>query len=101
MPRDRPILESSFISTHECLTAQENLVAVTFIEGEIIRIANERNFAGILTNNTSELTQQLATHVFGYETLLDYQVNQFELDGRKPFVTVPDSVNTLLQFKRT
>lgn len=99
LPRDKPILEGSFIATHDCLSAQDNVIAVTFIENEVIRIAKERNLAGILANNTNSLTQQLATHVLGYNTYLTYQVNQFTLGDRKPFATVPDSVIALVQFK--
>lgn len=92
-------MECNYIATHECLSTQENVISVTFIENEIIRIAKERNCAGVFSNNTNPLTQQLATHVFDYDTLFDFQVNQFEIDGRKPFATVPDEVNTLIQFK--
>lgn len=92
-------MECSYVGTHDGLSAQENVIAVTFIENEVIRVAKERNCAGVFSSNTNPLTQQLATHVFKYTTLVDYQVNQFEFDGRRPFATVPDSVNALFQFK--
>lgn len=92
-------MECSFVGTHDCLSAQENVIAVTVIENEVIRIAKERNLAGIFSSNTNPLTQQLATHVFGYKTLVDFQINQFEFDGRRPFSTLPDSANALYQFK--
>lgn len=69
------------------------------MENEIIRMAKESNCSGIISVNTSELTQQLGEHVFRYKTLFDIQVNQFEIDGRTPFATVPDSVHSLVQFK--
>lgn len=75
------------------------MIAVTFMENEIIRLAREQNCSGVISVNTSELTQQLGEHVFGYETLFDIQVNQFEIDGRTPFATVPDAVHSLVQFK--
>lgn len=99
LPRDRPIWYANFVATHECLSPQENVIAVTFMENEIIRLAREQNCSGIISVNTSELTQQLGEHVFGYETLFDIQVNQFEIDGRTPFATVPDAVHSLVQFK--
>lgn len=99
LPRDRPIWYANFVATHECLNAQENVIAVTFMENEIIRMAKEYNCSGIISVNTSELTQQLGQHVFGYKTLFDIQVNQFEDDGRRPFATVPDEVHSLVQFK--
>lgn len=99
IPRDRPIWYANFVATHECLSPQENVIAVTFMENEIIRMAKELNCAGVISVNTSELTQQLGEHVFGYKTLFDIQVNQFQIDGRRPFATVPDSVHTLVQFK--
>lgn len=93
-------MENSFVATHECLNAQENIAVVTFIEIESIRLAKERNFYGIFVINSNELTQQLDESVFGYETLLDFQVNHFVLDGKKPYTEVPDSVRWIVQFKR-
>ena len=69
------------------------------METEVIRMAKEKNCCGVICVNTSELTQQLGEHVFGYDTLLDYQVNQFDCDGRTPFSTVPDAVHAMVQFK--
>lgn len=44
--------------------------------------------------------QQLATDVYGYETLLDYQINQYVApDGSKPFGAADDSVRALVQWK--
>lgn len=88
------------MGTHECLSAQENIVAMTFMESEVIRLAKERNCCGILTTNTNALTQQLARNVFGYETMLDYQVNQYISDGQKPFGTAPESYRAIVQWKK-
>lgn len=88
------------MGTHECLNARENIVAMTFMESEVIRVANTRNCYGIFATNTNELTQQLACNVFGYETMLDYQVNQYVSDKNKAFRTAPDCYRALVQFKK-
>lgn len=87
------------MGTHESLNAQENVVAMTFMESEVIRLANDRNCCGILTTNTNALTQQLARNVFGYKTLLDYQVNQYVSNNKKPFGNAPDSYRAIVQWK--
>lgn len=93
-------MENCFIATHESLNAQENIAVVTFIENETVRLANERNFWGIFTHNTNGLTQQLAQSVFKYETLIDFQVNQFVYNDRKPFAIVSDSIHWMIQWKK-
>lgn len=87
-------------STHESLSAQENIVAMTVMENETIRIAKENNFWGILTMNTSALTNQLASHIFGYETLLDHRANEYIVDGKRPFASAPDSCHNFVQWKK-
>ena len=59
------------MATHECLNAQENVMAVTFMEYETMRLAKEHGFHAIISNNSHPLTQQLARFVFQYETLFD------------------------------
>lgn len=87
------------MGTHEMLSAQENVVAVSFMESEVIRLAKERNCCGILSTNTNALTQQLAHNVYGYKTMFDYQMNQFVFDGKKPFATAPDNYRAIVQWK--
>lgn len=100
LPKDRPILHSFMMGTHDSLNPQENIVAMTFMEGEVLRLAREKECCGILTTNTNALTQQLARNVFEYETLLDYQVNQYLSDGNKPFGTAPDDYRAIVQWKK-
>lgn len=88
------------MGTHESLNAQENVVAMTFMESEVIRMAMERNCCGILTTNTNALTQQLARNVFGYKTMLDYQINQYVCNNEKPFGNAPDSYRAIVQWKQ-
>lgn len=88
------------MGTSADLTPQENIVVINFMENQSLAIARQRHFLGIMTTNTSALTQQLATHVYGYETLLDYQINQYVCkDGFKPFGRAPDNQRALVQWK--
>lgn len=94
-------LYSSLLVTHERLDAKENVMLTTFMENETIRLANEKLCCGILTRNTNPVTQQLAVDVFGYETILDYQINQYiTKDGEKPFGSAPDSDRAIMQWKQ-
>lgn len=88
------------MGTDESLDARENIAVMTFMESEVIRLATAKQCAGILTTNTNALTQQLAHDMYGYETLLDYQVNQYELNGTKPFGTAPDHYRAIVQWKK-
>jgi hypothetical protein len=46
-------------------------------------------------------SQQLCQNVYGYEQLLDYQVNQYVAsDGSKPFHEAPDSQRAILGWRR-
>lgn len=99
MPTDKRILESCFVATCESLNAQENVMAVTFMENETLRLAKEHGFHAIISNNSHPLTQQLARFVFHYETLFDYQINKFVIDGRHPFDGVPDEVHAHVQLR--
>lgn len=100
LPKDRPILHSFMMGTHESLNPQENIEAMTFMESEVLRLAIEKECCGILTTNTNALTQQLARNVFDYETLLDYQVNQYLSGGNKPFGAAPDHYRAIVQWKK-
>lgn len=76
-------------------------MVVTLIENETIRLAKEKKFYGILTTNSSPITQQLAENVFGYETVFDIQINQYTTaDGSKLFNRAPDSYHALIQWKK-
>lgn len=45
------------MGTHAELNPQENIACMHFMEHEVLRLAKEKQFAGILTTNTSPLTQ--------------------------------------------
>lgn len=100
LPIDQPIMHSILMGTSDTLDSRENIAVVTFMENEVITLAKAKKCAGILATNTNALTQQLACHIYDYETLLDYQVNEYELDGMKPFAAAPDHYRALVQWKK-
>lgn len=100
LPTDKPIFDNNLVVTCESLSAQENIALVTFIENESVRLAKERNFYGILALNSNELTQQLASSIFNYEVLLEYQVNKFTVEDQQPFAILPDSTHWVVHWKK-
>lgn len=46
------------------LDAKENVAVVQFMEKEILRIAKEKQFSGVLSTNTNPLTQVLTINAF-------------------------------------
>lgn len=94
------ILHSFMMGTCAELSAQENIEAMHFMESEVLKIAIRRNFAGILTTNTSPLTQQLGSNVYKYETMLDYKINQYVYsDGSRPFGKAGDDQRVIVHWK--
>lgn len=53
----RKIFHSFMMGTHSSLSAQENVSVMHYMEEQVIRVAKENNYAGILTTNTNPLTQ--------------------------------------------
>lgn len=71
-----------------------------FMDNEVIKLAKRKSFRGILATNTSPLTQQLDSDVFGYKTLHEYQINQYVYhDGSKPFEKAANTVKVKVQWK--
>lgn len=88
------------MGTNPTLNARENVSVMQFMEEETLRLGRARNFAGVLTVNTSPLTQQFGKDVYGYQVLLDYQVNKYAApDGAKPFGKAPDSQRAMVCWK--
>lgn len=109
------------MGTSSELNAQENIAVMYFMEDEVLKVADRNNFVGIFTTNTNPLTQvdtarfsanyknaylenlcfqQLGTSVYGYEVLLDYQVNQYVYhDGTMPFGAAPDDQRAIVHYK--
>ncbi|CAH1101373.1 unnamed protein product [Psylliodes chrysocephalus] len=91
LPPEKGVTFNAFLmAVHSSLTPKENVAVIEFLEAEVINVARSRRFRGILTTNVNPLTQQLS-EIFGYQTMLDYQVNQFvSRDNTKPFELAPD-----------
>lgn len=51
------IFHCNMMATNSTLAPKENVSVMQYMEEEVLRIARNRNFAGILTTNTSPLTQ--------------------------------------------
>nr|QNH91384.1 ebony [Harmonia axyridis] len=101
LPKEKnKTLHCHMMGTHSSLTSRENILVIQFMEEEVYKLAKNKGFEGILTVNTSPLTQQLGRDVFKYEVLQDYQVNQYVApDNTKPFGLAPDSQRALIQWK--
>lgn len=50
-------MHSFMMATSSDLNAQENIAVMHFMESEVLKLAQRKYFAGILTTNTSPLTQ--------------------------------------------
>ncbi|KAJ8715460.1 hypothetical protein PYW07_009942 [Mythimna separata] len=101
LPRGKgTILHSFMMATAESLTPRENVAAIRALENATMNVAKERGFLGVFTTNTSPLTQQLGTDVLGYQTLLDYQINQYvDPNGDRIFGKAPDDMRAVVCWK--
>lgn len=94
------IVHNFMMTTHGDLSPAENVILMREMEEYCLRIARKKEYVGIFTTNTSPLTQQLGIDVYGYETLLTYQVNQYVApDGTKPFGRAQDSQVAICSLK--
>ena len=94
------IIHNSMMATCSDLNFAENVLVMSQMEDYCLQLAQRKGYAGIFTTNTSPLTQQLGTDVYDYETMLVYQVNQYETsDGSKPFDKAPDSQVAICSLK--
>lgn len=95
------LFHAGMMGTSGRLSAQENIAAVHCMERAVLRMAHAKGFANVFTTNTSPLTQQLACHVHGYETVARVQVNRWQTaDGWRPFAEATDDQAALVQMKR-
>ncbi|KAJ8964557.1 hypothetical protein NQ314_004859, partial [Rhamnusium bicolor] len=77
-PGKGTVLHSFMMATHSSLSPKENVAVMQFMEDE-----------------------QLGTDVYKYETMLNYQVNQYiASDNTKPFGLAPDDQRAIVQWKR-
>ncbi|XP_003706624.1 nonribosomal peptide synthetase ebony [Megachile rotundata] len=94
------IIHNFMMTTSGDLNPAENVIMMKVMEEYCLKLAQRKEYAGIFTTNTSPLTQQLGTDVFGYETMLTYQVNKYNApDGTKPFGEAPDSQLAICSLK--
>lgn len=94
------VLHSFMMGTNSQLSPAENVAVMQYMEQENLRLARTVGFVGIFTTNTSPLTQQLGTDVFGYKVLKEYRVNHYIApDGTKPFGKAPDSQTISVSWK--
>ncbi|EFN81121.1 hypothetical protein EAI_00160, partial [Harpegnathos saltator] len=94
------IIHNFMMSTSSELNAAQNVLIMRQMEEHCLELIKREKYVGIFTTNTSPLTQQLGTDVYGYETLLTYQVNKYEApDGSKPFGKAPDSQLAICSLK--
>lgn len=88
------------MATSAKLTSSETIEVIQKMEETNLDIAKRKGFAGLFTTNTNPFRQQLASSVYGYRTLADYQINKYvHRDGTKPFRNAPDSQKVLVQWK--
>jgi len=51
------LIHSFMMGTSEEVDESENVVVIEYMEEYVLRLAKEKNFLGIMTTNTSALTQ--------------------------------------------
>lgn len=94
------VFHNFVIGTSAKLTPQENIEAIQKMEEVNLDIARRKGFIGIFATNTSPLTQQLASSIYGYKTCVNYQINKYvDRDGTKPFGKAPDSQSVMVHWK--
>lgn len=96
----KQVLHSFMMATSSDLDSIENIAVMHFMENEVLKLAKRESFSGILTTNTSPLTQQLGGDVYGYKSMHEYPINQYVYhDGSKPFGKAPDSKTVIVHWK--
>ncbi|XP_076622830.1 nonribosomal peptide synthetase ebony [Colletes latitarsis] len=94
------IIHNFMMTTSSDMNPAENVILMKEMEEYCLELAKRKEYAGIFTTNTSPLTQQLGMDVFGYETMLTYQVNKYSApDGTKPFGKAPNSQLAICSLK--
>lgn len=88
------------LGTSQKLHPRTNIALIDFMEAKVIEIAREQHFNGILTTNTNPLTHTLNIDVYGYEVMVQYQINRYvDMDGKKPFIEAPDDQIVAVVYK--
>ncbi|CAB0011418.1 unnamed protein product [Nesidiocoris tenuis] len=93
-------LHSFMLGTSQTKSPQENIEITEYMEEKVFEFARENGYIGILTTNTSPLTQQLAD-VLNYQKLKIYQINEYVApDGTRPFKRAPDDQLAIVSWKK-
>ncbi|XP_017786492.1 PREDICTED: tyrocidine synthase 3-like [Nicrophorus vespilloides] len=94
------VLHSFLMTTSLSLSSKENVAVMTYMEDQVNIVAKNKKFNGILTTNTSPLTQQMCPSLYGYKEMYDCQVNTYVAsDNSKPFALAPDSQRAIAHWK--
>lgn len=93
------VFHSFLMATTTKLTPQENVAVIQKMEEVQLDLAKRKGFVGILSVNTSPLTQQFA-NVYGYQEMVDCHINTYvHRDGTKPFSKAPDNQKIIVHWK--
>ncbi|XP_017775260.1 PREDICTED: LOW QUALITY PROTEIN: dimodular nonribosomal peptide synthase-like, partial [Nicrophorus vespilloides] len=94
------VLHSFMMATSSSLSSKENVAVMKYMEDQVLIVAKNKNFKGILTTNTSPLTQQMGSSVYGYKEMYDCQVNTYVAsDNSKPFGLASDTQRAIVHWK--
>lgn len=94
------VLHAFMMGTAEHLSARDNIGVMAFMETEVLKMATNKGYKGIITTNTNPLTQQFGESVFGYEKLYTTTVNKYvDANGNRPFADAPDTQTAIVMYK--
>lgn len=94
------VLHAFMMGTAENLNARNNIGVMYFMESEILKLATNKGFKGILTTNTNPLTQQFGESVLGYEKLYTANVSKYvDHNGNRPFAAAPETQTAVVMYK--
>lgn len=87
------------MGTKSDMNAQENIALMHFMEKEVLKLAERKNFAGIFTTNTSPLTQVSFYFLYKKNYIHHFQFSHSNSDPAfmvtKPYMIIP-STNTFI-----
>ncbi|CAG7692578.1 unnamed protein product [Allacma fusca] len=91
------IFEIAWMATHKTLSPEDNVIIVTLMMKENIRLAKTDGFSCVFALATSRFFQELCLDVLGFDMLDEYPANNFKLtEGLHPFRVAPTIVTTCL-----
>lgn len=88
------------MTTSTKLQPRTNVALIDFMESKVIETTRQHKFQGILTTNTNPLTHTLGIDVYGYEIMVQYQINKYvDKEGKQPFINAPDEQIVAVVYK--